>query len=196
MYFGGLSTISNMSLSNPPRYSAETACAYVSALIELLGDRDPMHVMAATPKSLREAVSRLSGEALRSPEADNKWSVLQVVQHLADSELVYGYRMRLIVAEDAPDIPGYDQNAWAANLRYNSAEMTEALADLTAMRTMNLRWLRGLADDELDRTGMHSERGEESVRHIVKLLATHDMVHLSQIERIKAALGQERIPQS
>ena len=113
MHFGGLSTISNMSHSNPPRYSAETACAYVSALIELLGDRDPMQVMAATPKLLREAVSELSDEALRSPEGENKWSVVQVVQHLADSELVYGYRMRLIVAEDAPDIPGYNNKAWA-----------------------------------------------------------------------------------
>ena len=189
MYFRGLSTISNMSLSNPPRYSAETARAYVSALIELLGDRDPMHVMAATPKSLREAVSGLSGEALRSPEADNKWSVLQVVQHLADSELVYGYRMRLIVAEDAPDIPGYDQNAWAANLRYNDVKITDALADFKATRTMNLRWLPGLSESELDRWGMHSERGEESVRHIVKLLAAHDLVHLKQIDRIKAAVA-------
>ena len=185
-----------MSFSNPPRYSAETAGAYVAALIELLGDRDPMQVMAATPTLLREAVSELSDEALRSPEGENKWSVVQVVQHLADSELVYGYRMRLIVAEDAPGIPGYDQNAWAANLRYKDVAITDALADFTATRTMNLRWLSGLSDSELDRWGIHSERGEESVRHIVKLLAAHDLVHLNQLERIKAAVGQERISQS
>lgn len=189
LYFRELSTTATMSFSNPPRYSAETARAYVAALIELLGGRNPMHVMAATPNSLREAVSELSDKAIRSPEAENKWSVVQVVQHLADSELVYGYRMRLIVAEDAPDIPGYDQNAWTENLRYNDVAITDALADFAATRTMNLRWLSGLSESELDRWGMHSERGEESVRHIVKLLAAHDLVHLKQIDRIKAAVA-------
>ena len=177
-----------MSFSNPHRYAAETAQAYVSALMELLGNRDPTEVMAATPELLREAVRDLSEKNLSTPEAENKWSVLQVVQHLADSELVYGYRIRLIVAEEKPAIPGYDQNKWATNLRYNGAAVSDALADLTAMRVMNLRWVRGLTDDELDRWGMHSERGEESVRHIVRLLAAHDLVHLNQIERIKTAV--------
>lgn len=177
-----------MSFSNPPRYSAETAAAYVTALIDLLGDRDPMTVMATTPSAIRDAVQSLSEDTLRTPEAENKWSVLQVVQHLADSELVYGYRMRLIVAEDEPSIPGYDQNAWATNLRYNNVALPDALADLAAMRAMNLRWLHSLSKEELDRWGMHSERGRESVRHIVNLLAAHDLVHLNQIERIKAAV--------
>ncbi len=178
-----------MSFSNPPRYSAETASAYVAALIELLGNRDPMDVMAATPEGVRLAVAGLSREDIRKPEAENKWSVLQAVQHLADSELVYGYRMRLIVAEDQPGIPGYDQNAWATKLLYNNADIEHALADLAAMRSMNLRWLNGLADEALGRWGLHSERGQESVRHIVKLLAAHDLVHLNQITRIKAAVA-------
>lgn len=177
-----------MSFSNPPRYSAETATAYVSALLGLLGNRDPMEVMAATPKSLREAVSGLSDDTIRIPEAEDKWSVLQVVQHLADSAMVYGYRMRLIVAEDRPGIPGYDQNAWATNLRYNSTDIEDALTDFTALRTRNLRWLRSLTNEELGRWGLHSERGEESISHVVRLLAAHDLVHLNQIERIKATV--------
>ncbi len=177
-----------MSFSNPPRYSAENAAAYVSALLDLLGDRDPIAVMASTPATVAETVRGLSDEVLRTPEAENKWSVLQVVQHLADSELVYGYRMRLIVAEDQPGIPGYDQDAWATNLQYNNLALLNVMADLTAMRTMNLRWLSALSDEELDQWGMHSERGQESVRHILKLLAAHDLVHLNQIARIKAAV--------
>ncbi len=177
-----------MSFSNPPRYSAENARACVSALIELLGSREPLKVMASTSDALHEATNGFSREFARIPEAEEKWSVVEVIQHLADSEIVYGYRMRLIVAEDKPNIPGYDQNAWAANLRYNDVEMGDALEDFLAMRAMNLRWLRSLSDDELDRWGLHSERGEESVRHIAKLLAAHDLVHLNQIARIKATV--------
>lgn len=173
-----------MSFSNPPRYSAETAAAYVASLLELLGSQDPIDIMDRTADELQAAVSGRSDDALETPEADGKWSIVEVIQHLADSEIVYGYRMRLIVAEDEPSIPGYDQNAWASNLRYANVPVSTALSDFRALRAINLRWLQGLSDKQLDRWGMHNERGQESVQHIVKLLAAHDLVHLNQIKRI------------
>lgn len=175
--------------SNPARYAPETARAYVAALLDLLGDRDPLDTMARTPAALRDAVEDVPEAARRRPEAPGKWSVVEVVQHLADSELVYGYRMRLTVAEERPPIPGYDQDAWAQNLRYRDVRLEDALADLEAMRTMNLRFLRTLTDADLDRIGVHTERGEESVRHITRLLAGHDLLHLRQIDRIKQAVA-------
>ncbi|MDX1440202.1 MAG: DinB family protein [Rubricoccaceae bacterium] len=178
-----------MSFSNPPRYSAETARAYVTALLDLLGDRDPILVMGATAEQLTTSTEVLPPELATQPEKEGKWSVVEVVQHLVDSEIVYGYRMRLIVAEDEPGIPGYDQNAWASNLRYIDVSLADALRDFEALRSMNLRWLSGLSESELDRWGLHSERGKESVRHIVKLLAAHDLVHLRQVERIKSAVA-------
>jgi hypothetical protein len=175
--------------SNPPRYSAENAREYVAALLELLGERDPIAVMAATPAALLEATRGMSEAQARTPEAPGKWSVQQVVRHLADSELVYGYRIRLIVAAEAPAIPGYDQDAWASRLGYHDGTLAEALDDQASMRDMNLRWLRARTPEELERIGFHSERGEESVWHIARLLAGHDLVHLRQVARIRAAVG-------
>ena len=175
--------------ANPPRYAAETARAYVASLLALLGERDPFEVLAGTPAELRAATAGLSDEAARTPEAPGKWSVQQVVRHLADSEVVYGYRLRLIVAADRPAIPGYDQDAWAERLGYHDGTLSDALADVAALRAMNLRWLRARTPEELDRAGVHSERGEESVLHIARLLAAHDLVHLRQIARVRAAVG-------
>jgi hypothetical protein len=175
--------------SNPPRYAAETARAYVAALFELLGDRDVMETLAATPAALRGAVAGLDADAARVPEAAGKWSVQQVIRHLSDSEIVFAYRVRLIVAADRPGIPGYDQDEWANRLGYHEGTVAEAIEDFEAMRWMNLRWLRARTPAELARIGMHSERGEESVEHVAKLMAGHDLTHLRQIERIKAAVG-------
>lgn len=179
--------------ANPAHYAPEAAHAYVTALLDLLGDRDPLDTLARTPALLRDSTDGLDDALLTTPEAPDKWSVVEVVQHLADSELVYGYRMRLIVAAERPPIPGYDQDAWAVRLGYRERRLEDALADLEAMRTMNLRFLRARSDAELDRIGLHAERGEESVRHLTRLLAGHDLVHLRQIERIKKAVSGETV---
>lgn len=177
------------SFARPPRYSPETARAYVAAIQARVGDRDPMALLAAAPDALTEAIAGLSeADARRQPE-QGAWSVLQILHHLSDSEMVYGYRMRLIVAEDRPAIPGFDQEAWAERLHYDTGTLADGLADLRAQRARTLRWLATLSDDELARVGFHNERGEESVRHIVALLAGHDLAHRAQIERTRTALG-------
>lgn len=174
--------------SNPLHSAPEAADAYVRAVLDLLGEQDPLDVLPRTPARLRDAVEGVSDAALRRPEAPGKWSVVAVVQHLADSELVFGYRVRLTVAQDRPAIPGYNQDAWAERLRYSDVRPEDALADFEALRTMNLRFLRALPDAALDRVGLHSERGEESVRRLTRLMAGHDLVHLRQIARITSAV--------
>lgn len=177
------------SFSRPPRYSSETARAYVAGIQARVGNRDPMTLLADAPDALANAVAGLSEpDARRQPDVD-EWSVLQILHHLSDCEMVYGYRMRLIVAEDRPAIPGFDQEAWAERLHYDSGTLNDQLDDFRALRARTLRWLAALSDDELAREGVHSERGEESVRHIVTLLAGHDLAHLAQIERTRATLG-------
>lgn len=174
--------------SNVRSAASETGAAYVSRLLALLGERDPLEVQEELVDWLREAVAGLEDPVLRRPEGPGKWSILEVVRHLADTELVYRYRMRMIVAEPGSPIPAYDQDRWAGGLRYNEADLEGALRELAALRRANLDWLRGLSDEELDREGVHEERGPESVRRIVALLAAHDLVHRGQIERIKAAV--------
>lgn len=175
--------------SNPASGATAEARAYVARLLELLGDRDPLAVQEELPGRLREAVAGLDGEALCRPEAPGKWSVLQVLGHLADTEVVYRYRMRMNVSQPGSAIPAYDQELWADRLHYDEADLEATLNEIEVLRAANLRWLRSLGEEELDRAGVHEERGTESVRRIAELLAAHDIVHLRQIERIRAAIS-------
>ncbi len=168
---------------------AGASAGYVRALLDLLGDRDPFAVLEETPQRIEAIAAGLDDERLRRPERPGKWSIAEVVAHLADSELVMGYRFRRILADDRPPITGYDQDQWAQRLRYRDARLDDSLAQLRALRIANVRLIRNATPEELQRVGLHSERGEESAAHLRTLWAAHDLVHLRQIERIKAAVG-------
>jgi hypothetical protein len=176
--------------SNPSGRSRELAAAYTSALLELVGDRDPLDILAELPAALPRLVDGLTDAELTRPEAPGKWSVLQVVDHLCDQETVNAFRFRVVAAEDEPPIQGYDQDRWAERLRYGAADPKTLIAELTALRGRNLRLLRALTPAELKRVGHHQERGPESVEYIMRLNAGHDMVHRRQIARIRGALGK------
>ncbi|MGH7664350.1 MAG: DinB family protein [Gemmatimonadaceae bacterium] len=168
-----------------PVHDAE---AYVARLRSALGSRDPVDVLRATPADLRRAADDLSPQSLSTPEAKGKWSIRDVVQHLADSELVAGYRLRMILAHDRPVLAGYDQDAWADRLRYAESDVPAALEDFTRLRHANLRLLERTPTADRDRVGVHAERGEESISDLVCLYAGHDIVHLQQIARIRAVV--------
>jgi uncharacterized damage-inducible protein DinB len=174
--------------TNPASTASEDAERYIARLLGLLGDRDPFEVQKELVERLRELVDGLDESALREPEAPGKWSILEVVRHLAETELVYRYRMRMSVAQPGSSIPAYDQDRWAVALRYNEDSMESALREIEVLRAANLAWLAGLSDEEMDRAGVHEERGAESVGRIVALLAAHDLVHRNQIQRIISAL--------
>lgn len=175
--------------TNPASGSLENAKAYIAAVIDLVGDQDPIQVLARTPGAIRDAIEGLSDDQLRALEAPGKWSIAQVVQHLADSEVVWGWRLRLTLAHDRPAITGYDQDLWADRLRYADADLELALRAWSALRQMHLRLLTRLGPADLERVGIHAERGEESVRHMIRLYAGHDLLHLRQVERIRGAVA-------
>lgn len=176
--------------SNPAGGARAAAGKYIAALLELLGDRDPLAVQAELVGAVAELTTGLSAAELARAEAPGKWSILQVVEHLADQELVNGFRLRSIVAEDEPALRGYDQDRWAARLRYGSVGLEPVLDELRVLRERNLRLYRSLSEAELDRVGMHEERGPESARRLRALTAAHDLLHRRQIARIRAAGGR------
>ena len=163
--------------------------AYVNSLFQAHGSREPLEVLAETSEALRQAVAGLTPLQDATPERPGKWSVRQVVQHLADSELVGGFRFRMVLAHDAPELPGYDQDLWAERLRYQDADLETALADFAALRNLNLRVLRRATPDDLRRVMRHSERGDESLSRMLSMYAGHDLRHLAQIRRIRQAIG-------
>jgi hypothetical protein len=177
-----------MSLSNPAGDAKAAAAGYTKALLDLLGDRQPLDVLPLAPARLRELVSSVDDATLRKPEREGKWSILQVAQHLADTELAVGWRYRVAVAQHEPVITGFDQDAWVTHLWHGDEPAEEPLAQFEAVRAANLRLLRRLTPEQWQRAGMHEERGRETVLHIAKLSAAHDLAHLRQLERIRRTL--------
>lgn len=174
--------------TNPASASSDQAEAYTHAVVGLLGNDDPVEVLRSTPASLRRAVEGLTEVQRSTPEAPGKWSVRHVVRHLADSEVVWGWRIRLALAQDRPPLTGYDQDAWADRLAYEESDVVESLEEFRVLRRGHLRLLARCSPADLERVAVHAERGEESVLHMMRLYAGHDRLHLRQIERIKAAV--------
>jgi uncharacterized damage-inducible protein DinB len=158
--------------------------SYVAALLALLGNQDPLAVLASTPRELTATLKGEPAAALTRVEAPGTWSVSGVLQHLADSEGVNGHRIRLMLVEDSPPIASYDQDAWARTFHYHAADAAAALRDFTAIRAANFRLWSSLDARAMARAGMHAERGVESVGQLIRLLAAHDLVHRRQIDRI------------
>ena len=164
-----------------------TPAAYQHMLLSLLGEDDPAAVHAATEARLRALVSE-AGEDLRTRPAPGEWSVLELLGHFVDAELVSAARVRWILAEDEPDILPYDQDRWVDGLRHNDEDPEDLLALFSALRTANLRLWTTRRQVERARLGIHRERGPESYELTVRLLAGHDRFHMAQIERTIAAL--------
>lgn len=172
------------------RRAPETAQQYIARLLAALGDRDPFEVMAQTVSAIRQLTAGLDAAGLNTPEGPGLWSVRQVIQHLSDSELVGAFRLRMVLAHDRPALAGYDQEAWAARLHYEQADVEEALIDFERLRNSNLRLLEQTSVAERQRVGLHSERGEESIEDMIVNYAGHDIVHLQQIARIREAISR------
>lgn len=175
--------------SNTSQDAPELRAQYAGAVLDLVGDRNPVDILRDTPGIAARAVASLSPEHLKKPEQAGKWSVTMVLRHLADTDVVWGWRMRLILAQDRPVITGFDQDLWAERLDYANADPNESLETFAVLRRDNLRLIERATPADLERVGVHAERGEESAGYMVRLYAGHDLMHLAQIDRIARAIA-------
>lgn len=160
--------------------------------LDALGSDDPLEAMAEAPDRLRRIVAGLTETQLATRPAAGKWSIKEIVAHLADGEVVLGARYRFAVAHDRPPIQGYDQDRFVEKLGVSRTTTQELLDDFSMARAVNLGLLSRLSEADFDRAGIHSERGEESVRTMVAMYAGHDRIHLSQVETIRVGLFPRR----
>lgn len=158
----------------------------------MVGDRDPLDVLAEQDASLRAALAKLPGHHYRTPEGEGRWSAAHVVPHLIDTELAWAFRIRQVVVEERPLMQGFDQARWAEEFRYSDEDLEASLRLLAALRERNLRVFRALTPEQWERCGVHADRGLESLRDIARLLAGHDLRHLRQLRRIAALFGEAR----
>jgi uncharacterized damage-inducible protein DinB len=170
------------------RVSAEVR-AYIEKIDRYRGTSDPIRVMRAAPAGLARAVRGLSRAQLRKRPSPGKWSIEEILGHLVDTEVVYGYRYRMALAQPGMPIQAYDQAQWARVYAGRRAEPALLLEQIAVLRAINLDLVTRVPRAWWSRYGIHSERGRESVRRTLELIAGHDRNHLDQIIAIRTAFG-------
>ena len=157
---------------------------YTNRLLGYLGRKDPYRVLRRTPQNIQSLLDRVPSKGLVLKATPASWSITEIVAHLAETELVLGWRYRSIAERSGKTIQSFDQNIWCTNARYASIPIRESLLMFTVLRAMNIKFLTGLPDTTLLYYGVHDERGKETLRHIIRLEAGHDLNHLMQIQKI------------
>jgi DinB superfamily len=156
---------------------------YQSELLALLGGEDPVTVLATTTTLLRERFADVPADQLTRRPEPHEWSPAELLGHLWDAEIAHAFRARLILAQDQPELTGYDQDAWATLPKPAPGVLVEAFV---ALREANLVLARGAAPEAWERWGMHSERGRTTYRLLLETMAGHDRAHLEQLRRALA----------
>ena len=164
----------------------ETPQQYTQRVVNYLDGKQPLAVQAATAKKIDRLIKGVSPAKLRKRPAPDKWSVSEILAHLADAEIVVGFRMRLILGAPGTPIAAFDQDSWVMSGHYEKRNSQKSLDQFRAVREANLALLKSLTPDQWKHYGMHSERGQETIEHIVRMFAGHDINHLKQIEGILA----------
>lgn len=162
----------------------ETAQQYTQRVLGYLEGKDLMEVLSSTPGELANLVKGVTRRKLDEKPAPDKWSVTMILAHIADTDIVQGYRIRLVLGANGIAIQGFDQDAWAVASAYPTHDPKVSLSDFRVIRERTVRLLRGITPEQWNQYGMHSERGKETVRRIAEMMAGHDLNHLKQIRAI------------
>lgn len=164
---------------------------YIKKTDRYRAGREPLPMLRTGPAKFARAVAGLKPAQLRKRPAPGKWSIQEILGHLADTEVVYGYRYRMALGESGSPIQGYDQEVWVREFAYRGKRWSakKLLEHIAALRRATLYHLENMARGSFDRYGMHSERGKETVRRTQEMIAGHDLNHLDQIKAIRKKFG-------
>jgi hypothetical protein len=147
-------------------------------------DRDPLLLQRAAPKKLAALIKGKQKKQLTRRSAPGKWSIAEIMAHLADSEIVIAWRLRQILSVNGAPLQAYDQDLWASTFDYAHRDPRQSLESFRVLRESNLALLKAVPRTMWENYGMHQERGKESVEHFVRMVAGHDLNHLRQVEAI------------
>ncbi len=163
---------------------SETVAQYRARLIGYTEGKDPLAVQHETAAILTRLTEGQPEEALARHTAPGKWSAREILAHFAEAEIVIAWRYRQIVERSGVGIAAYDQNVWARLGDYTAAAPKESLELFRALRKKNLQMLARLTPEEWQHHGVHAERGEMTLRDLVREVAGHDLNHIQQMEEI------------
>jgi hypothetical protein len=157
-----------------------------------LGEADPIESQRKAPKRVKKLIRGLSEKELSRKPAPGKWSIKEIIAHLADGEVIIGSRERFVAAQDRALLPGYDQDAFVEHLGTDRAKTKDLLQAFAAVRGANVAMLSRLPRASFSHVGLHSERGEESLDAMVRMYAGHDIIHEEQIAMVCTQLRSKK----
>src|SRR5438445_10044954 len=135
---------------------------------------------------LATVLTGAAGEEVDYTPAPDKWTIRQIMAHLADAELVGAHRLRLVIAENNPTLTAFDQDAWTKNLDYGRRKPTQSLETFRRLRAENYELLKELPESTFDRAGMHTESGRRTLPSLPEGYADHAESHARQVQAIRA----------
>jgi hypothetical protein len=162
----------------------ETAEQYIGRILGYVEGLDAMKVQRSTAAKLKKSIRGLSGKQLKWRPEPAKWSIAEIIAHLADAEIVASWRMRSVIGENGITIQPFDQDAWASSFEYRDRDARHSLEVFRVLRENNVRMLNEIPRETWENYGMHLERGKETIAHLTRMFAGHDTNHVLQIERI------------
>lgn len=162
----------------------ETPQQYRQRMLSNIEGRNTLRLLAATPRRLERLVQGSPLSALRRRPTPQRWSVAEIVSHLADCELARSFRIRLILGAPGTPLPTFDQDAWVVALHYDKRSIRRSIEEFRVLRRANLTLFRAMTFEQWKSRGIHAERGEETIEDLVRITAGHDVNHMRQIEAI------------
>lgn len=179
----------------------ETAEQYIKRILGYVQGEDAVKVQKTTAGRLKKAITGLTGSQLKWRPEPAKWSISEILAHLADAEIVASWRMRSVIGENGITIQPFDQDAWASSFNYRDRDARRSLELFRVLRENNLAMLNEIPKETWDNYGMHLERGKESIAHLARMFAGHDTNHVLQVEGIvtqlkKAKSGPKSVPKT
>ena len=164
----------------------ETPLQYKARILALMEGQDPVAVQRETYPQLLALLKGVPEAELRTRAQSKKWSVVEILAHFADAELVSVWRYRQMIEHDGCPLPGYGQELWASLGQYAARDPRESLESFRILRNTNLRMFDNLTEEFWQRHGVHAERGPMTVRDLATQIAGHDLNHLAQVRALVA----------
>jgi uncharacterized damage-inducible protein DinB len=146
--------------------------------------KDPLEAQARTADVLAGLVEKIPDARLTERPGEDRWSVGEILAHLAEDEIATAWRYRQIVEHSGIALAGFDQDLWAKIGNYGRRDPRESLMMFKLLRAANLEFLSGLSAEQWECFGIHAERGRITVKDLAAHMAGHDANHVEQIERI------------
>ncbi len=160
--------------------SEETASAL--PYLNLLAGKDPLPILAEAPGHLAALFEGLSPEQIEQKPSPEKWNLREITAHIADCEIAWSWRYRLIYGEHNPELQSFEQDSWGR--AYPSYSLAQAQATWAALRAWNVALLGGLTEEERNRPARHPSLGGVTLWTVASIAAGHDIHHFHSLDRV------------